>query len=120
MHSPKSSPQALYKLALLQYERQFRCKAPQWLRTLCNTNVRSLLGVSKRLNWRLPTQILVETEGQSGPESLWAERQIRLDFETEIMNRGWFEPRNLQDLPIDPAEAAAISCRKRGDKKWAK
>ncbi len=120
MRSSKSSPQAFYRKALKDYERRFRCKVPQWVQTLGNTNVRSLLGVSKRLNWELPTRILVGEEDLSGSESLWAEHQIRLDFETEIMNRGWFEPRNLQDLPIDPAEAAAISCTKKGKKKWAK
>jgi hypothetical protein len=119
MRPPKSSPHASYQQALREYERRFRCKVPQWVQTLGNTNVRSLLGVSERLRWRLPTKILVGEEDPSGSESLWSERQIRLDFETELRNRGWFEPKNLQDLPIDPAEAAAISCMKKG-RKWEK
>ena len=93
-----------YKHALFCYEAKFRRKTPQWVLTLGPEETRQLIGVTLRLGWKLAPKILVGGEDQSGPESLWAQRQTQLDFETETANRGRFEPRDLQDLPFDPAE----------------
>ena len=115
---PKPTPEFFYKKAVQKYEHQFRRKIPQWVQALGNSNVRAMVGVSTRLGWKLPTKILVEGEQFSGPESLWAQRQIRSDFFSESKNKGLFSPKDLQDLPIDPAEAAAIdSTKKRGRKR---
>jgi hypothetical protein len=35
-----------------------------------------------------------------------------MDFETETANRGRFEPRDLQDLPFDPAEMVGRTLRR--------
>jgi len=100
-------PEWQYKNALARYETKFRRKTPQWVQTLGPEETRQLIGVALRLGWKLAPKILVGGEDQSGPESLWAQRQTRLDYETERKNRGRFEPRDLQDLPVDPAEAVA-------------
>jgi hypothetical protein len=119
MH-PRPNPEFFYKKAVQKYESQFRRKIPQWVKALGNSNVRALVGVSTRLGWKLPPKILVEGEQFSGPESLWADRQIRVDFFSESRNRGVFVPKDLQDLPIDPAEAAALGSIKKGKRKWGK
>jgi hypothetical protein len=118
--TPRPPPEWFYQKILQKYEGQFRRKIPQWVQTLGNERVRGLVGVAMRLNWKLPPQILVASESVSDSEGLWAQRQTLLDFETERKNRGRFEPRDLQNLPIDPAVAAAMSYMKKGKKKWAK
>jgi len=117
---PRPTPEFFYKKTVQKYEHQFRRKIPQWVQALGNSNVRAMVGVSTRLGWKLPTKILVEGEEFSGPESLWARRQIRLDFLTESQNREAFTPKDLQDLPIDPAEAAMLENIKKGERKWRK
>lgn len=101
-----------YKQALSRYEAKFRRKTPQWVLTLGPEEIRQLIGVALRLGWKLPPKILFGGEEQSGPESLWAQRQTRLDFETETANRGRFQPRDLQDLPFDPAEMVGRMLRR--------
>jgi hypothetical protein len=96
----------LYRSSLRSYELRFRRQVPQWVQTLGREEARSLLHTSTKLGWKLPPKILVAGEEQSGSESLWAERQTRLDVVTEIKNRGRFRPKDLQDLPFDPALAA--------------
>jgi hypothetical protein len=115
---PRPTPDFFYRKAVREYEWQFRRKIPQWVKALGNSNACAMVGVSTRLGWKLPTVILVEGEEFSGPESLWADRQIRLDFFSESQNRGAFVPKDLQDLPIDPAEAAALESIKKGERKW--
>ena len=117
---PRPTPEFFYRKAVRDYEFRFRRKIPQWVQGLGNSNVCTLVRVSTRLRWKLPTKILVEGEEFSGPESLWAQRQIRLDFLTESQNREAFIPRDLQDLPIDPAEAAMLENFKKGERKWGK
>ncbi len=117
---PRPTPEFFYRKAVRDYEFHFRRKIPQWVQGLGNSNVCTLVRVSTRLRWKLPTKILVEGEEFSGPESLWAQRQIRLDFLTESQNREAFIPKDLQDLPIDPAEAAAIDSTKKEGRKRRK
>jgi len=100
-------PEWQYKNSLARYETKFRRKTPQWVLTLGPEETRQLIGVALRLGWKLAPKILVGGEEHSGRESLWAQQQTRLDYETERKNRGRFEPRDLQDLPFDPAEAVA-------------
>jgi len=97
-------PSWFYKNALARYEATFRRKTPQWVQTLGLEETRKLIGICLWLKWKLPPRLLIADEEISGPESLWAQRQTRLDFETETANRGRFEPRDLQDLPFDSAE----------------
>lgn len=104
-------PQWQYKNALARYETKFRRKTPQWVLTLGPEETRQLIGVALRLGWKLAPKILVGGEDQSGPESLWARRQTRLDFDTEMAIKGRFRPKDLQDLPVDPAEAAGRMLR---------
>lgn len=117
---PRPTPEFFYRKAVRDYEFHFRRQIPQWVQGLSNSNVCTLVRVSTRLRWKLPTKILVEGEEFSGPESLWARRQIRLDFLTESKNKGVFVPNDLQDLPIDPAEAAMLENFKKGERKWGK
>jgi len=81
--------------------------------TLDRDDATRLLTVCQKLHWKLPPKVLIAGEDRSGPESLWAQRQTRLDAETELNNNGTFYPRNLQDLPIDPAEMVARYVKKR-------
>ena len=116
----KPPPEWLFRSSLRSYELRFRRQVPQWVQTLGREDARSLLRTSLKLGWKLPPKILVAGEEQSGSESLWAERQTRLDFDTEIKNRGRFEPRDLQDLPVDPAEMAARASnqpKRKGDRR---
>jgi len=101
-----------YQTALSCYKAKFRRQTPQWVLTLGPEETRQLIGIALQLGWKLAPKILVGGEDQSGPESLWAQRQTRLDFETETANRRRFEPRDLQDLPVDPAEMVGrMLCR---------
>lgn len=97
-------PSWFYKNALARYEATFRRKTPQWVLTLGQEETRKLIGICIWLKWTLPPKLLIAEEELSGPESLWAQRQTRHDYETEMITRGHFEPRDLQDLPVDPAE----------------
>lgn len=109
MH-PRPSPQWFFKQSVRRYESHFRRKVPQWIQALGNEPVRSLVGVSIRLGWKLPPQVLIAEEYYSGSESLWSQRITRLDVQTEHLIRN--RPLDLMNLPFDPAQAAARARRR--------
>lgn len=103
------SSRSLYKEATKRYQSRFRRQVPQWVQSLGNGNVRALINLTLKLNWKLPPKILVGEEEPDGVESLWSTRQTRLDAETAWRFAGKFKPQDLQSLPVDPAEAAVRS-----------
>ena len=62
------------------------------------------LSLCIRLNWCLPSKILIEGEG--GDDSLWMDRRINADRLLEEVKHQYSVPLDLQNLPLDPAEEA--------------
>ena len=110
-------PEWMYNKAVEKYERQFRHKLPQWVQTLSAENVRGLIGVSTRLEWKLPTKILVAGEFQTGPESLWSLNKTRLDSQTENLVMKLLDKTNIQKSPLVPANKVSKISRKSNLKK---
>jgi len=100
----KPPPSWFYRDALTRYEATFRRKTPQWVLSLGPEETEKVIKVCLWLQWKLPPKRLISAQELSGPESLWAQRQTRHDFETELITKGRFKPRDLQDLPVDPVE----------------
>lgn len=113
MRSHKPSAQVLsFRDACGRYRKRIGSAPPDWVKALGMNHGQSILELATRLGWRLPTRTLIE-EDHDGRESLWATRQTYLDYETEFKNRGFFLPRDLMDMPVDPAELAGRTCKKR-------
>ena len=112
----RRSPSLLFGAAVRGYESGLRRKVPQWVLTLDRDDATRLLDICQKLRWKLSPKMLVVGEERSGPESLWAQRQTRLDAETEIKIKGYFHPVDLQDMPIDPAEMVARALERRNRK----
>ena len=110
-------PEWFYKKAVEKYERQFRHKLPQWVQTLSAENVRGLIGVSTRLEWKLPTKILVAGEFQTGPESLWSLNKTRLDSQTENLVMKFLDKTDIQKSHLVPANKVSKISRKSNLKK---
>ena len=104
-------PEYFYQKAVRAYERKFRHQVPQWVLTLGDRNIQRLVTYAVKLNWKLPTRILVAGEDYSGPASPWSDQKTRLDHQIEfiIQNR----PLDLRNLPVDPAKAMATFARRR-------
>lgn len=100
-------PEYFYQKAVRAYERKFRHQVPQWVLTLGDRNIRTLVTYAVKLNWKLPARILVAGEEYSGPASPWSDQKTRLDYQTEFAIRN--RPLNLMSLPCNPAKAAASS-----------
>lgn len=96
-----------------KYVPSLAVRVPAWLDSLSQERLARVMNVAARLDWELPSAILVGVEECSGAHGLWAVRQTRLDVLTEIRNIGFFEPRNLLELPVDPAEAAMLGCMRK-------
>jgi|LauGreDrversion4_1035100.scaffolds.fasta_scaffold466245_2 hypothetical protein len=110
-------PEWFYKKAVEKYERQFRRKLPQWVQTLSGENVRGLIGVSTRLEWKLPTKILVAGEFQTGPESLWSLNKTRLDSQTENLVMKSLDKTDVQKSSLDTINKVSKVSRKSNLKK---
>ena len=100
-----------YQKAVRAYERKFRHQVPQWALTLGDRNIQTLVTYAVKLNWKLPTRILVAGEDYSGSASPWSDQKTRLDHQTEFAIRN--RPLNLMNLPFDPAKAMATVARRR-------
>ena len=98
-------PEYFCQKAVRAYERQFRRKVPQWVLTLGDSNIQTLVVVAMRLKWKLSPKILVVWEQHSGPTSLWSDQRIRIDGQTEFLVRQ--KSLDLMKLPVDPAKVAA-------------
>lgn len=112
----RPGPQWFYEKGLKDYKKFFGKEFPEWARTLDNESIRRLFGVCKRLKWPLPRALLVGGETRFGEESLWSERRNRLDFLIECECQKKSPPRDLQNLPFDPAKAAGEASLKRKKK----
>ena len=110
-------PEWMYNKAVEKYERQFRHKLPQWVQTLSAENVRGLIGVSTRLEWKLPTKILVAGEFQTGPESLWSLNKTRLDSQTENLVMKSLDKTDVQKSSLDTINKVSKVSRKSNLKK---
>ena len=110
-HNPRPSAQWFYKKASQSYENRFRRKVPQWVHALGNDSARRLIGVSTRLGWKIPPLFVISGECLYGDGSLWSEKRLRIDDETEFLIKN--KPLNLMNLPFDPAQAAMRACEKR-------
>ncbi len=104
-------PEYFYKKAVRAYERKFRHQVPQWVLTLGDRNIQTLVTYAVKLNWKLPTRILVAGEAFSGSASPWSDQKTRLDHQTEFAIKQ--RPLNLMNLPADPAKAMASSLESR-------
>jgi hypothetical protein len=110
-------PEWMYNKAVEKYERQFRHKLPQWVQTLSAENVRGLIGVSTRLEWKLPTKILVAGEFQTGPESLWSLNKTRLDSQTEYLVNKFLDKTDVQKSSLDTINKVSKVSRRSNLKK---
>ncbi len=110
-------PEWMYKKAVEKYERQFRHKLPQWVQTLSAENIRGLIGVSTRLEWKLPTKILVAGEFQTGPESLWSLNKTRLDSQTENWVMKSLDKTDVQKSSLDTINKVSKVSRRSNLKK---
>jgi hypothetical protein len=110
-------PEWMYNKAVEKYERQFRHKLPQWVQTLSAENVRGLIGVSTRLEWKLPTKILVAGEFQTGPESLWSLNKTRLDSQTEYLVTKLLDKTDVQKSHLETTNKVSRVSRKSNLKK---
>ncbi len=104
-------PEYFYQKAVRAYERKFRHQVPQWVLTLGDRNIQRLVTYAVKLNWKLPTRILVAGEEFSGPASPWSDQKTRLDHQTEFAIKQ--RPLNLMRLSFDPAKAMASSLESR-------
>ena len=104
-------PEYFYQRAVRAYERKFRHQVPQWVLTLGDRNIQRLVTYAVKINWKLPTRILVAGEDYSGSASPWSDQKTRLDHQTEFAIRN--RPLNLMNLPFDPAKAVASSSESR-------
>ncbi len=104
-------PEYFYQKAVRAYERKFRHQVPQWVLTLGDRNIQRLVTYAVKLNWKLPTRILVAGEAFSGSASPWSDQKTRLDHQTEFAIKQ--RPLNLMNLPADPAKAMASSLESR-------
>ena len=100
-------PEYFFQKAVKAYERKFRHQVPQWALTLGDRNIRTLVTYAVKLNWKLPTRILVAGEEYSGSASPWSNQRTRLDGQTEFLIKK--RPLDLMNLPFDPAKAMARS-----------
>ena len=80
-------------------------QCPMGALTLGDRNIRTLVTVATRLNWKLPTRILVAGEEFSGSVSPWSNQRTRLDGQTEFLIKK--RPLDLMKLPFDPAKVMA-------------
>ncbi len=115
----KFRPEQVVEGPAQKYVPSLADRVPAWLGSLSQERLAGIMAVTTRLDWELPPAILVGVEEYSGAHGLWAVRQTRLDVLTEIRNIGFFEPKNLLELPVDPAEAAMLGCMRK-EKKWEK
>ena len=111
------SPMRIYRKALKKYEKTFRAKPPQWSLTLGRDDSRSLLDACERVGMKLPVEFLIGSECHAGEDSLWAKRQLEADYYIERKNMGRMHFRDLQNLPIDPAEMVARVAARNGKQK---
>ena len=108
MHSPEIYR---WKLIKTNYEKRFRRQVPQWVLTLNRSEMMNFLSLCIRLNWRLPSKILIEGEG--GDDSLWTDRRTNADRLLKEVKHQYSVPLDLQNLPFDPAvEAGKASLEK--------
>ena len=103
MHSPEIYR---WKLIKTNYEKRFRRQVPQWVLTLNRSEMMNFMSLCIRLNWCLPSKILIEGERHSGDDSLWTDRRTNADRLLEEVKHQYSVPLDLQNLPLDPAEEA--------------
>ena len=104
-------PEYFFQKAVKAYERKFRHQVPQWALTLGDRNIRTLVTYAVKLNWKLPTRILVAGEEYSGLSSPWSNQRTRLDGQTEFLIKK--RPLDLMNLPFDPAKVMAAGARRK-------
>ena len=73
--------------------------------------------MSTRLEWKLPTKILVAGEFQTGPESLWSLNKTRLDSQTENLVMKSLDKTDVQKSSLDTINKVSKVSRKSNLKK---